>query len=638
MIHRIGTRVFLGAVASALLCQAAAVRGELPPLIPRSVLFGNPDKSSPKISPDGKRLAYIAPDEGVLNVWIRTVGKTDDQVVTKDRKRGIRQYFWAENNEQVLYLQDKGGDENWHIHAVNLKNKEEKDLTPFDGVQARVEGVDSKFPNEILVSVNNRKPEFHDVYRADLTTGKLKLEFQNDEGFIGVNADHEFRIRCASKTLPDGATDLSVRDNPDSAWRPLTKFGVEDALTSGPLAFTPDGKGIYMFNSTGSNTSQLREMDLATGKEKILASDDKFDTEDVFIHPIKKTIQAVRFMKERAEWKVIDPTIADDFAAIGKLHRGDFQIINRDQADQTWLVAFQSDIKPVAYFAYDRKTKMGEFLFYNRKALENVTLAEMKPISYKARDGLTIRGYLTTPPGIPAKNLPMILNVHGGPWGRDAWGYDGEAQWQANRGYAVLQVNFRASTGYGKDFTNAGDREWGGKMQDDLTDAVQWAIKEGIADPKKVAIFGGSYGGYATLAGLTFTPDLYACGVDIVGPSSLLTFMKTIPPYWKPFEPVFFSRVGNPEKDAEFMKTRSPLFSIDKVKKPLLIAQGANDPRVNKAESMQMVEALKKAGKIVEYHEYADEGHGFARPENRLDFYAKAEKFLVTHIGGRAEQ
>jgi len=629
-------RFFLAATV-AVLVSGSFLKAELPPLIPREAIFGNPDKASPQISPDGKRLAYLAPDEGVLNVWVRTIGKNDDQVVTKDRKRGIRQYFWAENNEHVLYLQDKEGDENWHIYTVNLSNKEERDLTPYPSVQARVEAVDQKFPNEILVSINNRNPQLHDVYRADLKSGKLTLAAQNDEGFIGWVSDHEFKIRGASTPSPDGGTKLMIRENPDSAWRLLTTFGPEDALSSGPVSFTPDGKGLYTINSTGSNTAQLRELDITSGKEKVIATDDTADVANVEIHPTKKTVQAVSFLKQRNEWKVLDPTIADDFAAIGKLHRGDFQIINRDHADRTWLVSFASDNKPIAYFAYNRDTKQGEFLFYNRKSLENVTLAEMKPISFKARDGMTIHGYLTLPPGIPGKNLPMVLNPHGGPWARDTWGYNGNAQWLANRGYAVLQPNFRGSTGYGKQFLNAANREWGGKMQDDLTDAVQWAIKEGIADPKRVAIFGGSYGGYATLAGLTFTPDLYACGVDIVGPSSLLTFMYTIPPYWKPLEPIFFNRVGHPEKDKEFLKSRSPLFHIDKVNRPLLIAQGANDPRVNKAESLQMVDALKKAGKVVEYHEYPDEGHGFARPENRMDFYAKAEKFLGTHIGGRVE-
>ncbi len=632
-----GNAVLL-ALGIGMIGQASNVHAELPPLIPLRVFFDNPDKASPQISPDGKRLAYLAPDEGVLNVWLRTVGQNDDQVVTKDRKRGIRQYFWAENNDQIIYLQDKDGDENWRVFAVHLKSKDEKNLTPFDGVQARIEAVDPKFPNEIIVSVNNRDPRLHDVYRADLTSGKLNLQAQNDQGFVGWAIDHEFKVRGAASTTPDGGMQLLVRENPESAWRKLTTFGPEDSLGSGPVAFTPDGKGFYVHSSVGTNTVQLRELDITTGAEKVLASDDTYDVTGEFIHPLKHTIQAVSLLKDRKSWKVLDPSVADDFAAIGRIRDGDFSILNRDHDDKTWLVAFDTDNGPVYYYAYDRASKKGTLLFSNRKALETLTLAKMKPISFKARDGMTLHGYLTTPPGIEAKNLPMVLNVHGGPWARDTWGYDGEIQWQANRGYAVLQVNFRGSTGYGKKFLNAATREWAGAMHNDLIDTVNWAVKEGVADPKRVAIFGGSYGGYATLVGLTFTPDVFACGVDIVGPSSLITLMQTIPPYWKPLEPIFFDRVGHPEKDAEFLKSRSPLHKADQIKKPLLIAQGANDPRVKKAESLQIVEAMKKAGKEVEYVEYADEGHGFARPENRLDFYAKADKFLAKHLGGRAEQ
>ena len=630
-------RVIMCAVVSALLWQAGGVQADLPPLIPRDVLFGNPDKVSPKISPDGSRLAYVAPEEGVLNVWLRTVGKHDDRCITHDRKRGIHRYFWADNNTHILYIQDKDGDENWHIYAVDLKTMNIRDLTPFEGIQARVLAVDPKFPNEILVGINDRDPQLHDVYRVNLTDGTRTLEAENTEGFAGWVSDHHFKIRAAVKPDMKGGFVLKVRDNPESAWRTLTSWGIEDSLTSGPISFTPDGRGLYILNSTGSNTTQLRTLDLAAGREKVLASDDMYDVGNVMVHPTEYTAQAVAFNKERVNWKVLDPSIKADFAAIRKIHPGDFGVINRDHADRTWLVAFTTDDGPVYYYAYDRKTKKAEFLFTNRKALENLTLAKIKPISFQARDGLTVHGYLTTPPGISPKNLPMILFVHGGPWYRDSWGYNPMVQWGANRGYAVLQVNFRGSSGYGKKFLNAADREWGGKMHDDLVDGVRWAVDQGIADAKRVAICGGSYGGYATLVGMTFTPDLFRCGVDIVGPSNLITFINTLPPYWKPWESVWWTRIGHPEKDAEFLRSRSPLFKIDQIKNPLLIAQGANDPRVKVEESRQMVEAMKKAGKTVEYVEYPDEGHGFARPENRLDFVAKAERFLATHLGGRYE-
>jgi dipeptidyl aminopeptidase/acylaminoacyl peptidase len=630
-------KVLWFAMAAVVALPAVRVQAELPPLIPRAVLFGNPDRTSPQISPDGTRLAYIAPDEGVLNVWVRTIGKEDDRAITKDRKRGIRSYFWAYDNEHILYTQDKGGDENWHVYAVNLKTNEERDLTPMDGVRAEILPMEPKFPNEILVGLNNRKPEVSDIYRIKLSDGTRQLEAENTEGFISWEADHELKLRAAVKSDGKGGQILMVRDQPDSTWRALATCSIEDSLTSGPVGFTPDGKGLYVLNSAGSNTSQLRELDLATGKEKVLASDDQADVAGVFCHPVQHTVQAVRFNKDRSEWKVLDPSIEADFAAIKALRDGDFQVADRDLADQTWVVAFTMDNGPVYYYAYERKTKKGTLLFSDRPALEKLKLAKMEPVSFKARDGLTVHGYLSTPPGIDAKKLPMVLYVHGGPWYRDSWGYNPSVQWATNRGYAVLQVNFRGSTGYGKEFVNAANREWGGKMHDDLLDAVKWAVDRGVADPQKVAIMGGSYGGYATLVGMTFTPDVFCCGVDIVGPSNLITFMNTIPPYWKPWESTWWMRVGHPEKDAEFLKSRSPLFKIDQVKHPLLIAQGANDPRVKVSESRQMVEALKKAGRTVEYVEYPDEGHGFARPENRLDFYAKAEKFLAQHLGGRCE-
>jgi len=614
-----------------------AAVADLPPLIPRDVLFGNPDKASPRISPDGKRLAYIAPDEGVLNVWVRTIGQQDDRAVTKDRNRGIRAYFWAPNNKHILYVQDKGGDENWHVYAVDLETKTERDLTPLEGVQAQIVAVEPKFPDEMLIAVNNRNAELHDVHRVNITTGAMKLVAQNEEGFLEWKADHDFQVRAAIKFASDGGSVLMVRDTPDSSWRKLTALPPVDALTSGPAAFTPDNRGLYILSSVGSNAGELRQIDLATGKEETLASHDRYDVSDLLIHPTKHTIQAVAFNKERVEWTVLDASIKEDFAAITQIRRGDFNVLNRDLNDETWLVSFDIDDGPVFYYAYHRGTKKGEYLFTNRKALENVRLAKMEPIKFEARDGLTIYGYLTLPPGVEQRNLPLVLNVHGGPWYRDTWGYDGEVQWLANRGYAVLQLNFRGSTGYGKDYLNAANREWGGKMHDDLIDGVNWVVKKGIADPKRVAIFGGSYGGYATLVGLTFTPEVFACGVDIVGPSNLITFQETIPAYWKPAEPVLWDRVGHPTKDAEFLKSRSPLFHVEKITKPLLIAQGANDPRVKRSESLQIVEAMKKAGKPVEYHEYPDEGHGFAKPENRLDFIAKAEKFLAIHIGGRYE-
>jgi dipeptidyl aminopeptidase/acylaminoacyl peptidase len=606
-------------------------------LIPREILFGNPRRVAPRLSPDGRRLAYLAPDDGVLNVWVRTVGRDDDRPITRDRGRGIRAYFWAQNDDQVLYVQDKDGDENWHVHAVPAEGGASRDLTPHDGVQAQVIDVDVKFPDEILIALNDRDAALHDVYVMNVRTGERNLKARNDIGCMGWIADHEFRVRVAQVPTRESGFALLHRASEEEAWKPVHSWGAEDALTTSPLAFAEDSRTLYLSSSVGSDTAGLRRLDLKTGEEEIVASDPQADLADALLHPTNYRAQAVSFNRARAIWKVLDPSIRADFETLARLHHGDFTVVNRDRADRTWLVAYEQDRGPTVYFAYDRDGRQETFLFSVRPQLEHQPLAEMKPVSFAARDGMMLHAYLTLPIGTEGKNLPAILNVHGGPWARDAWGYDPEAQWMANRGYASLQVNFRGSTGYGKGYTNAGDREWGGRMQDDLTDAVRWLVDQGIADPSRVGIFGGSYGGYAVLSGLTTTPDLYACGVDIVGPSNLLTWMETIPPYWKPFEALLFRRVGHPVEDEAFLKERSPLFHVDAIRAPLLIAQGKNDPRVKREESLQIKAALESAGKIVSFVEFPDEGHGFARPENRLRFYALAEEFLARHLGGRCE-
>ncbi len=607
------------------------------PLIPREILFGNPARVAPRLSPDGRRLAWIAPDDGVLNVWVKTVGRDDDRAVTRDRGRGIRAYFWAQNDEQILYIQDKDGDENWRLNAVAASGGGALELTPLDKVQAQVVAVDVKFPDEILVGLNDREPVLHDVYRLNVRTGARTLEVRNDLGCLGWIADHDYRVRVAQVPTPESGFALLHRGPDGGGWAPLASWGAEDALTTNPLAFAENGGALYISSSVGSNTAELRRLDLASGKEEVIASDPEADVEDVFLHPTTYRAQAVSFAKDRLSWTVLDPDVRDDFEALRSVHHGDFTVVNRDRADATWLVAYEQDLGPTVYYVWERARRKASFLFSVRPELEDRPLAAMKPVRIRARDGLALHGYLTLPADTGGRGLPAVLLVHGGPWARDSWGYDPEAQWLANRGYACLQINFRGSTGYGKMHVNAGDREWGGRMQDDLTDSVRWMIDRGIADPSRVGIYGGSYGGYAVLAGLTSTPDLYACGVDIVGPSNLITWMDTIPPYWKPFEPLLHRRVGHPERDRAFLESRSPLFHVDRITAPLLIAQGRNDPRVKREESLQIRDALRGAGKTVEFVEFDDEGHGFARPENRLRFYALAERFLAGHLGGRFE-
>jgi dipeptidyl aminopeptidase/acylaminoacyl peptidase len=607
------------------------------PLIPREVLFGNPERLSPQLSPDGRRLAYIAPAEGVLNVWVRTLGAQDDHPITADRGRGIRTFFWAHNAAQILYLQDKDGDENWRVYAVPAAGGAARDLTPFDGVQARILALPPERPDEIILGLNNRVPQLHDVHRANLATGALTLIQSNDLGATDWAIDHHGHVRLAQVPTADGGFVVLHRADASAAWQERFRITGEDALTTGLLGFAADNRTVYLLSSVGSDAAQLRTLDVATGRQQVLATHAGADVSEVIVHPLEHRVQAAGILLDRQQWIALDPAIAEDLAALPRLHPGDFDLISRDHADRTWLVAYTQDVGPVVYYAYDRAARQGRFLFSARPKLERVTLAPMQPVHFTARDGLTIRGYLTLPVGVPSKALPTIVDVHGGPWHRDVWGYNPEAQWLANRGYAVLQLNFRGSTGYGKAFVNAGDRQWGGAMQDDVTDAARWLVAQGTADPRRLGIYGGSYGGYAVLSGLTKTPELFACGVDMVGPSNLLTFIASIPPYWEPVKALFHERVGNPEHEDEFLRSRSPLFAVDRIRAPLLIAQGANDPRVKREESLQIVAALRGAGKTVEYLEFADEGHGFARPENRLRFYAAAEAFLATHLGGRRE-
>lgn len=607
----------------------------LPPLIPRAILFGNPQRSRPRLSPDGKHLAYIAPDaNNVLQVWLRDPSSGDRQL-TQDKKRGIRSYFWTYQENRLIYLQDADGDENFHLYLVDIVTGMVRDLTPFQGVKANPVELDADFPDLALVSLNLEDRQKFDVYRVNLTTGALELDTENPGNIVGWTADAQFQIRAATAATSDGGSELLCRATPTDTWESLRRWGPDDE--GGAVSFSKDGNSLYLVGTHDANAQRFIALDLETRTETVIAEDPQYDIGNVLTHPTDRTIQAVSFYKDKEEWTILDEAIRPDFEALAQVRPGQFAIGSRTLADDKWLVAYLTDDGPVYYYEYDRPSKAATYLFSNQPELEDLALATMAPIEYQARDGLTIHGYLTLPVGVEAKNLPTVLFVHGGPWARDMWGLNPPVQWLANRGYAVLQVNFRGSTGYGKDFVNAGNRQWGKTMHDDLIDAVNWICDQGISDRAKVAIMGGSYGGYATLAGLTFTPDVFACGVDIVGPSNLLTLIRSVPPYWQPMMAMFSHRVGDIETEEAMLMERSPLFSVDRIEKPLLIGQGANDPRVKEAESEQIVEAMQTAGKPVEYVLYTDEGHGFARPENRLHFYGIVEEFLAKYIGGRAE-
>jgi dipeptidyl aminopeptidase/acylaminoacyl peptidase len=613
-------------------------------LIPRTVLFGNPDRTSVTISPDGEKLAYLAPWNGVLNVWVAPAAAPKDaRVVTRDTGRGVRAYEWAYTSNHILYLQDADGDENWRVYCLDVATEACRDLTPARGVQAQIQQLSPRYPEEALIAMNDRDPRLHDLYRVSLLTGERRLVQQNDR-FVGFLTDRTFQVRFALQVTPQGSMQVLARSGDD--WAPFTDIPAEDAMTTSAVTLSASGDTLYLTDSRGRNTAALVAWDLGTGRRETLAEDDQVDAGGFWIHPKTKAVQAVGFCHTKQRWHVIDEAVREDLARLEAAADGELAVISRSLDDRRWIVAYKGDRGPLRYHLYDRERGKIEFLFAQTDALEGQPLAAMHPRVLQARDGLPLVSYLTLPTGsdpdedgVPDAPLPLVLWVHGGPWGRDLWGYNPFHQWFANRGYAVLSVNFRGSTGFGKAFINAGNHEWGAKMHQDLLDAIDWAVSERIADRAKVAIAGGSYGGYATLAGMTFTPDTFACGVDIVGPSNLITLLENVPAYWMPMLPLLTQRVGDPstEEGRRLLTERSPLSHVGDIRRPLLIGQGANDPRVKQAESDQIVAAMQERGIPVTYVLYPDEGHGFARPENRLSFMAVAEAFLAPILGGRAE-
>lgn len=627
--------------------------GEPVPLIPRALLLGAPDRTSPKISPDGKRLAWLAPKDGALNVWVAPLDDPRSaKPVTHDNSRGVKQFEWAYTASHVVFVQDRAGDENWRVFSVRIDTPDAQavDLTPFAGVQARIAGLSPQRPEEILLGLNDRDPKFHDFYAVRLDSGERTLIRQNpgEQGRGVVSdliADDDFVCRFALRSnRDDGSETILIADG--DGWRDWLTFPAEDALSSRIIDFGAGGKSVFMIDSRGRDTAALTELDATTAEIRAIhAWDDRADAADWLIHPTTKTLQSTGFMWDRRFWKHRDENVGRDLMRMENLMgpgKCEARVASRSLDDQQWIVALVRDEGPTAFFHLDRATGKERFLFMNRGALAKQPLAPMRSETIRSRDGLRLQAYLTLPLNTqektlqrPAKPLPMVLLVHGGPWYRDTWGYSATHQLFANRGAAVLSVNYRGSSGFGKAFLNAGNREWAGKMHDDLIDAVNWAIAEKIAEPSKIAIVGASYGGYAALVGLSFTPEVFACGVSIVGPSNLVTLLETVPPYWAPIVQMFRDRVGNettPE-GREFLLSRSPITKVDRIARPLLIAHGENDPRVKRRESEQIVEALKARGVPVLYALFPDEGHGFARPANNVAFWAVAERFVGERLG-----
>jgi dipeptidyl aminopeptidase/acylaminoacyl peptidase len=623
-------------------------------LIPRAVLFGNPVRSSVQLSHDGKHISWLAPKDGVMNVWVAPIGKLDQaKAVTNDTVRPIRGYGWAFTNKHIIYGQDAAGDENFHVFRADIADGKTTDITPFKGARASLAGYSWKKPTTLIVSVNDRDPKVFDLHELDLLTAERKLLVQNDDSYLGFTLDNDLKPRFATKKLPDGATHIFIAETPVAGsrandgkitWKPWQQIPFEDADTTSVDGFTPNNKAVYMTETRGRDTGALVELDLATKKTKVIAEDPKVDVGGAMSHPKTDKLQAVGFNYDKQRWKILDKSIQRDLDTLAKLEPGaQINVGSRTLDDKTWMVVATTEKMGQRYYLWDRGKQKPTFLFAARPELEKLPLVKMWPVEIKARDGLTLMSYLTLPKAADAnedgkadKPVPLILLVHGGPWGRDVWGYNPLHQLFANRGYATLSVNFRASTGFGKKFLHAGNLQWGKAMHDDLLDAVQWAVAQNVTAKDTVCITGGSYGGYATLAGLAMTPDVFRCGVDIVGPSNLLTLLATIPPYWAPMVAMFHTRMGNPEtpEGKALLQAASPLTHASKITKPLLIAQGKNDPRVKEAESEQIVAAMKKSNLPVTYVLFPDEGHGFARPENMIAFTAVTEAFLSAHLGG----
>jgi len=623
---------FIAVVACLFSCSQRA-----PELIPTKVLFGNTGQTSPCISPDAKKLSYLAPYNGVLNIWVKTIGQNDDRAVTRDTDRGIKKCFWAYDNKHIMFTQDTRGNDNWRLYGVDVNTGEMRDFTPFDSISVSVVDYSRKFPHQLILSMNRENRAAADAYRLDLETGGLTMLARNPGNVYRWFADPGFVIRGALAFRPQGGYDLLVRADEKAPWIRVASWNHEDIASSGVLRFTGDGNGVLCLDARGYNTGRLVRIAVADSSVEVIAEDPRYEIISAFLQIETYRMQAVAFAREHIEWTILDESLRLDFDNVAKLDRGDFEFESTDASDSTWVVSFNKDDGPVPYYLYDRKTRQGTFLFDEIAGLANYTLARMEPISFKARDGLAIHGYLTYPPGAKRRNLPLVVLVHGSPWTRAHWGYNPEVQWLANRGYACLQVNFRGSRGYGKDFLNAGNKEFGGKMQNDIVDAVKWAIDRGIANPKRLAIFGASYGGYAALVALTTTPDLFCCAIDVSGPSDLLGWVNALAPSWGPAGPMLFRRIGDPRTEADFLKSRSPLFMAERIRAPLLIMQGGMDRYVPTADAERIVAALEANGVPCEYLFFPDEGSGIHKIQNRLKFWDTSEKFLARYLGGRYE-
>jgi len=598
--------------------------------VPLEDFFKDPEKGAYRISPNGKMIIFMAPHMGRRNVFVQTLGDTAATPITHETERSIYNAFW-ESDDRIVFVKDSGGDENTHILSVKPDGSDLKDHTPFEKVRSDVVDILEDRPDEILIQHNKRNPQIFDVYLLNAATNAMKLVAENPGNITGWITDHDGKIRAAIAT--DGVnSSLLYRATEKDKFNVVVTTNFKETLS--PVLFAFDNKNLYCLSNLGRDKTALVEYDPIAAKEvKVMYEHPQVDIDGVNYSRKRKVLTTVLFQTDKPGIHFLDAETEALYIKINSHLPNYFNQVTRSNQDEDKLLIYSSSDRYFGgYYFYDVKDDKFQKLADFKPWLKEENMAVMKPITYQSRDGLTINGYLTLPKGVEAKNLPVVINPHGGPWARDSWGFNPEIQFLANRGYAVLQMNFRGSTGYGRKFWEASFKQWGRTMQNDVSDGVKWLIKEGIADSSRVAIYGGSYGGYTTLAGITLTPELYSCAVDYVGVSNMFTFMSTIPPYWEPFREMFYEMVGDPKKDSVMLAEVSPALHADKIKCPLLIAQGANDPRVNKAESDQMVEALRKRGIEVEYIVKDNEGHGFYNQENQFEFYGSMEKFFEKHL------
>jgi len=636
----LGRRSLLIATGAAALARGAAAQPAPPPLIPRRALFDAPQRTWATLSPDGTKLAFLAPVDGVQNVWLAPLDDLDAaRPLTKIADRDVmNKLAWPHDNRHVVFFREQGGDENWRAYRIDVETGDIRPLTPGPGVRSYLQQHSARFPGELLLSHNGRDKRFYDVHRVNVATGESSILQKNDR-FAWIFTDPQFRARYGILYRADGGFDMIHIDGPE-AGRLFRSFAVDDAFTTSPIEISSDGNTLYWLYSQGQDRSELMAQDLVNGRVDVLVSSLEADVGEPVLDPVSCRPVAAPVVYGRRRWSAVDPSAVPDLDRIESAGEGELNWFGMSDDRKTWIAFVEPRNGAGRYLHYDRPSGKVRRLFSTRPALDDAPLVPMEPVTVTARDGLKLVCYLSRPRDAAAgRPGPMVLLVHGGPWGRDMPGFSATHQWLANRGYAVLSVNFRGSTGFGKAFVNAGDLEWAGRMHADLLDAVDWAVSERIAQPSRVAIYGASYGGYSALVGATFTPTRFACAVDLFGISNLVTFAKDIPPYWRTWEPVLKTRMGDvsTEEGRKFLASRSPLTHVDRIVRPLLIGQGGNDVRVTSVESEQIVAAMQKRNIPVTYVFYKDEGHGFRRAANRRSWSAVVETFLAQHLGGRCE-